>query len=74
MINNYGVHISHCCKWHGCKYGSDNCPVVLGLVKQEYLCEWCDETLEGEEYFKQQLKDIEEIKQFIKEKQNEASI
>jgi hypothetical protein len=32
---------THCCIIHGCKYGHDDCPVVLGFVKQEYLCESC---------------------------------
>lgn len=68
MIDNIGVHIAHCCKWHGCKYGDPDCPVVAGEVKQEYLCEWCNEELENEDYYKQQLKNLEEIKQFLKER------
>jgi len=39
----YGVHATHCCKRHGCKYGNENCPVELGLVKQEYGCEQGDD-------------------------------
>lgn len=35
------VHTEHCCTKHGCKYGDDNCPVVLGLKKQSYACEEC---------------------------------
>ena len=35
-------HGSHCCKKHGCKYGDDECPVVLGIIKQEYRQECCD--------------------------------
>jgi hypothetical protein len=38
---NYGVHASHCCFIHGCKYGDDDCPVEKGEVKQEYICESC---------------------------------
>jgi len=37
----YGVHASHCCKEHGCKYGNSNCPVELGLIEQEFPCEEC---------------------------------
>ena len=37
-----GVHQTHCCIEHGCKYGNSNCPVELGLVQQTYLCEDCD--------------------------------
>jgi hypothetical protein len=61
---NIGVHASHCCKWHGCKYGNEDCPVITGKVKQEYLCEWCNEDLENEEHYRQVLKDIEEMKRF----------
>ena len=68
MADNYGVHISHCCKWHGCKYGDPDCPVASGKVKQEYLCEYCYEELEEEKYYRQIVKNIEEMKQFIKEK------
>jgi hypothetical protein len=36
----WGVHETHCCKRHGCKYGEhDDCPVTLGLIKQTYSCE-----------------------------------
>ena len=38
--DRWGVHETHCCKRHGCKYGEhDNCPVTLGLIKQAYGCE-----------------------------------
>jgi len=36
------VHSTHCCKRHGCKYGDDECPVVLGTETQEYHQECCD--------------------------------
>jgi hypothetical protein len=36
----WGVHETHCCEKHGCKYGDDkDCPVVLGLIKQAYGCQ-----------------------------------
>jgi len=38
----YKSHVNHCCIHHGCKYGDDNCPVVLGRDKQSYPCEECD--------------------------------
>ena len=38
-----GVHATHCCILHGCKYGSPDCPVVLNRVGQEYPCEQCPE-------------------------------
>lgn len=36
---------THCCILHGCKYGYDDCPVVLGEVKQQYLCEDCSDEI-----------------------------
>jgi len=43
---NIGVHTSHCCVRHGCKYGDEDCPVVLGTHKQKYDCEDCDRDCE----------------------------
>lgn len=42
-IDRVGVHRTHCCTQHGCKYGNVECPVVQGLVKQEFPCESCRE-------------------------------
>lgn len=39
--SDYGVHASHCCLEHGCKYSDVNCPVINEKVKQEYPCESC---------------------------------
>lgn len=36
-----GVHTSHCCRLHGCKYGDSTCPVHLGKLEQEGPCETC---------------------------------
>ena len=68
MDNNYGAHAAHCCKWHGCKYGDDDCPVVAGKIKQKYLCEQCCEDLEEEEYYRKALNNIEEMKEFLRGK------
>lgn len=43
------VHMTHCCKAHGCKYTNwlpeaARCPVVTGEVEQAHPCEWCDES------------------------------
>lgn len=41
-IDNIGVHASHCCVVHGCKYGEDDtCPVVNKEIQQKYPCESC---------------------------------
>lgn len=45
---------SHCCTLHGCKYGYDDCPVVLGTVEQENYCE-----------FDQSLKDLQESQKWL---------
>lgn len=42
-----GVHRTHCCKSHGCKYGEEDCPVATGLIKQDYPCENCPVTMEA---------------------------
>lgn len=39
---NWGVHITHCCLKHGCKYNDKDCPVINSDVEQKYLCEYCD--------------------------------
>ena len=43
---DWGVHQTHCCFKHGCKYGFDaiqkECPVYTGKIQQEYPCEDCD--------------------------------
>jgi hypothetical protein len=41
--SRYGVHQTHCCIKHGCKYGDEDCPVASGEIKQDYVCEWCGE-------------------------------
>ena len=39
-----GTHRSHCCVYHGCKYGDDEtqCPVFGGRLTQDHPCETCD--------------------------------
>ena len=64
MRGTIGVHAAHCCKWHGCKYGDDDCPVYNGKVEQLYICEDCDWELGEEEYIRNQLIRIEEIKRW----------
>jgi hypothetical protein len=38
---NAGVHQTHCCLRHGCKYGDEDCPVESNHVHQTYPCEEC---------------------------------
>ena len=37
-----GVHRTHCCKEHGCKYMEEDCPVVNGIIPAEHPCEECE--------------------------------
>lgn len=34
---NWGVHITHCCLKHSCKYNDKYCPVINSNVEQKYL-------------------------------------
>lgn len=62
----YGVHKSHCCVLHGCKYGDEDCPVVLKEIVQLYLCEECDyEGIESVEALKYSGFTVEEKKKVI---------
>lgn len=41
-VDKIGVHRTHCCILHGCKYGDSDCPVFCRVVIQKYPCENCD--------------------------------
>lgn len=58
----YGVHISHCCYIHGCKYGDEDCPVVSGEVSQKHLCYDCSE--EYEPYTLEELEQLRKTKSY----------
>lgn len=32
------IHTRHCCLVCGCKYGEDDCPVVIGQKKGDFTC------------------------------------
>lgn len=49
QVDKTGVHITHCCLIHGCKYGAmskDPCPVASGQLAQKYRCEYCEDQYE----------------------------
>jgi len=50
--NKFGVHRTHCCKYHGCKYGDIDCPVVVEIIVQEYPCEDCGHEEDDDNKFK----------------------
>lgn len=58
-VDHVGVHATHCCVIHGCKYGDEDCPVENKEVMQEYLCEQCDNEYYGGP--KITFDDIEEV-------------
>ncbi len=64
MKGSIGVHASHCCKWHGCKYGDPDCPVASGEAEQEYPCEYCSELLREKEYYLSTARTIAEIEEW----------
>lgn len=51
------VHTEHCCSYHGCKYGDDDCTVVTGQKVQSFFCEFCDWEEEAEEISERQYKE-----------------
>jgi hypothetical protein len=73
MRGYIGVHAAHCCKWHGCKYGDPDCPVVTGEVEQKYQCEDCWHILREEDYYRRMVQDIDEIKAWWAEKNENES-
>lgn len=45
LKEQWGSHNTHCCEIHGCKYGNEDCPVVLGITQALYECEECNDTI-----------------------------
>jgi hypothetical protein len=43
VATNDAVHATHCCLWHGCKYGNADCAVIKGRTWQKYPCVECAE-------------------------------
>lgn len=54
-----GVHVGHCCSKHGCKYGDDDCAVVVGTHEQAYACESCEPVWFLKEEIERLQKEIE---------------
>jgi hypothetical protein len=73
MRGSIGVHAAHCCKWHGCKYGDPDCPVVTGEIEQNYKCEDCGHILREEDYYRRMVQAIDEIKAWWAEKNENES-
>ena len=50
-LNYISEHAEKCCDIHGCKdFDDKKCPVVLGEIKQQHLCEYCEEDIMNIEY------------------------
>lgn len=78
-MSNVGVHASHCCVHHGCKYGDPMCPVVNEEVPQLCACEVCDWEKNDWEFLEKallentiitQAREIESLKLKIQEMHN----
>lgn len=72
-VDRIGVHATHCCPKCGCKYGDQKCPVMLGLIEAEYLCESCEQDREEllwrfESMTLSELSDLESVLQELKER------
>lgn len=50
MSKKKDVHTEHCCKYHGCKYGEEECSVVTGLKEQSFPCERCEDDKQEFDY------------------------
>ena len=62
-VDKIGVHVTHCCKRCGCKYGDDDCPVELGKVEAEFECEFCESRLNSlvDELENASLEELEKV-------------
>ena len=40
-MSEVGDHAYNCCIVHGCKYGDNNCPVTIGIIRQKHICATC---------------------------------
>jgi len=65
-VNFFGVHRTHCCERHGCKYGDDDCPVELKQITQDYPCEWCVDVEDAERQIRRLKKEIRFVKKIQK--------
>lgn len=57
MVDDTEVHATHCCHRCGCKYGDEDCPVVLGGVVgiSRSECDYCcdDTDIDAEQYVRE---------------------
>lgn len=53
-MSDTGVHETHCCAEHGCKYGEEDCPVVNGAV-DGLSCEECEYCMDDLKAFVQDI-------------------
>lgn len=61
-VDKIGVHVTHCCVIHGCKYGENNCVVTQGTHVQAYLCEFCSNVLEEVDEVVEEIRRVTELK------------
>ena len=68
-VDRLGVHNTHCCKEHGCKYGDFDCPVEHGPLPG-VRCESCDW---DEEQHRECHEEIRRLKERIEFLQNQVA-
>lgn len=56
-----GTHQTHCCEIHGCAYGEKDCPVFIGVVKQEYPCFYCPSG-DDEDYYSLTITELHAVR------------
>lgn len=61
----WGVHETHCCEVHGCKYSKVDCPVKIGLIAARHECEYCvdDASDEHPQYSPKVAKELSKLGQ-----------
>lgn len=64
-VDKIGVHATHCCILHGCKYGEKDCPVTNGKITQVYPCQDC--RTQGEYFGRMKYPHGEMVKDLVEE-------
>ena len=67
-MNDKGVHETHCCKIHGCKYSDNDCPVAYGDSPGNEACEYCAMDMELDGHMgNPKTNDINELRALLSE-------
>lgn len=76
--SKYGVHETHCCVVHGCKYYDEDCPVETGEIEQENTCMDCSDYYSqlsgGLEASRAKIKVVRETKRAVARGENTVEV